>query len=92
MNPIRLNQQTKKGVMVLAEVIDLTTKRKLGYYSTVGVKRVCRVYRRFLRASVNINITMKVKVLVAQLCLTLSNPMECSRQAPLCMEFFRQEY
>ena len=78
--------------MVLAEVIDLTTKRKLGYYSTVGVKRVCQVYRRFLRASVNINITMKVKVLVAQLCLTLCNPTECSRQASLCVEFFGQEY
>ena len=78
--------------MVLAEVIDLTTKRKLDYYSTVGIKRVCQVYRRFLRASVSINITMKVKVLVAQLCLTLCNPMECSRQAPLSMEFSRQEY
>ena len=30
--------------------------------------------------------------LVAQLCLTLCNPMDCSRQAPLSRGFFRQEY
>ena len=30
-----------------------------------------------------------VKVLVAQSCLTLYNPMDCSQ---LSMEFFRQEY
>ena len=34
-----------------------------------------------------------VKVLDAQSCLTLCNPMDCiSHQAPLSMEFFRQEY
>ena len=32
----------------------------------------------------------KVKVLVAQLCPTLSDPMDC--QAPLSTEFSRQEY
>ena len=31
-------------------------------------------------------------MLVAKLCLTLSNPMDCSRQASLSMEFFRLEY
>ena len=35
---------------------------------------------------------MKVKVLVAQLFLTLCNPMDCSSQAPLSVEFPRQEY
>ena len=34
-------------------------------------------------------ITFKVKVLVTQSCLTLSDPM--ARQAPLSMEFSRQE-
>ena len=29
---------------------------------------------------------------VAQSCLTLSYPMDCSRQAPLLMEFSMQEY
>ena len=35
---------------------------------------------------------LKVKVFVAQSCLTLGHPMDCSCQAPLPMEFFRQEY
>ena len=36
---------------------------------------------------------MKVKVLITQLCLTLCDPMYCmAHQAPLSMEFFRQEY
>ena len=35
---------------------------------------------------------MKVKVLVAQSCLTLCDPMDCSHRAPLSMEFSRQEY
>ena len=34
---------------------------------------------------------MKVKVLVAQLCLTLCDPMDCTRQAPLSLEFSWQE-
>ena len=34
----------------------------------------------------------KWKVLVAQSCLTLCDPMDCSHQAPLSMEFYRQEY
>ena len=32
------------------------------------------------------------KVLVAQLCPTLCDPKDCSYQAPLSMEFSRQEY
>ena len=35
---------------------------------------------------------MKVKVLVTQSCLTLCNPMDCTHQAPMSMEFSRQEY
>ena len=36
---------------------------------------------------------MKVKVLVAQLCLTLGDLMACiARPAPLSMEFFREEF
>ena len=31
-------------------------------------------------------------MLVAQLCLTLCDSMDCSHQAPLSMEFSRQEY
>ena len=31
-------------------------------------------------------------VLVAQLCLTLCNPMDCAHQPPLSMGFSRQEY
>ena len=34
----------------------------------------------------------KVKVLVAQSCPTLSNPMDCTCQAPLSTKFSRQEY
>ena len=34
----------------------------------------------------------EVKVLVAQLCLTLCNPLAVARQAPLSMGFSRQEY
>ena len=30
--------------------------------------------------------------IVPQLCLTLCDPMTISHQAPLCMEFSRQEY
>ena len=33
-----------------------------------------------------------MKVLVAQLCLALCNPTDCSPQAPLCTEFSRKEY
>ena len=33
-----------------------------------------------------------MEVLVAQLCLTLCDPMVCSHQAPLSMEFSSQEY
>ena len=33
-----------------------------------------------------------VCVSVTQSCLTLCDPMDCSRQAPLSMEFSRQEY
>ena len=32
------------------------------------------------------------KVLVAESCLTLCDPMDCSLQAPLSMEFSRQEH
>ena len=32
------------------------------------------------------------KQIVAQLCLTLCDPMDCSRQAPLSMGFSRQKY
>ena len=35
---------------------------------------------------------MKVKVLVAQSCPALFNPMDCSPRVPLSMEFSRQEY
>ena len=35
---------------------------------------------------------MKVKVLVAQSCLTLCNPWTIALQAPLSIEFSRQEY
>ena len=36
---------------------------------------------------------VKVKVLVTQSCLTLCDPMDCVvHQAPLSMEFCRQEY
>ena len=34
----------------------------------------------------------RILKLVSQLCLTLCNPMDCSHQAPLSMEFSRQEY
>ena len=34
----------------------------------------------------------KVKVLVARSCLTLCDPNDCSPQAPLSIEFSRQEY
>ena len=36
--------------------------------------------------------TLKVKVLVTQLCLTLCNPMDCAHQAPRSREFSRQVY
>ena len=35
---------------------------------------------------------LKVKVLVAQLCLTLCEPIDYSHQAPLSMGFSRQEH
>ena len=41
----------------------------------------------------SLTLILKVKVLVAQLCPTLCNPMNCiACQAPLSMEFSRQEY
>ena len=40
-----------------------------------------------------INLVLKVKVLVAQWCLTLCDPMDyIAHQAPLSTEFSRQEY
>ena len=33
-----------------------------------------------------------MKVLVTQSCLTLCDPMDCAYEAPLSMEFSRQEY
>jgi len=41
---------------------------------------------------VNIEEKKKVKVLVAQACLILGTPWTLAPQAPLSMEFFRQEY
>ena len=35
---------------------------------------------------------LKVEMLVTQLCLTLCDPMDCTCQAPLSMEFSKQEY
>ena len=35
---------------------------------------------------------VKVKVLVAPLCLTLCDPTDCSPPGPLSMEFSRQEH
>ena len=35
---------------------------------------------------------LKVKVLVAQSCPTLCNPMDCNPPAPLSMEFSRESY
>ena len=35
---------------------------------------------------------MKLKALVAQSCPTLCNPLDCSPQAPLSVEFSRQKY
>ena len=35
---------------------------------------------------------MKVKALVAQLCLTLCDPTDCSLPAPLSLAFSKQEY
>ena len=39
-----------------------------------------------------INLVLKVKVLVAQWCLTLWTPWTIAHQAPLSIEFSRQEY
>ena len=38
------------------------------------------------------NLALKVDVLVAQLCPSLCNPWSVAHQAPLSMEFSRQEY
>ena len=38
------------------------------------------------------SLVLNVLCSVAQLCLTLCNPMDCIRQAPLSMGFSRQEY
>ena len=43
-------------------------------------------------SSFNDNELMKVKVLLAQLCLTLRDPMDCSVPAPLSLELSRQGY
>ena len=51
---------------------------------------------RFLKFKIvigySLGIYWKVKVLVAQLCLTLCDPMTVARQAPLYTEFSKQEY
>ena len=39
-----------------------------------------------------LSVPCEVKVLVAQTCLTLHGPWTVARQAPLSMEFFRQEH
>ena len=54
--------------------------------------RVCRS-RTLVQASYFCCLLMyvKVKVLVAQSCLTICNPRTVAHQAPLCMEFSRQE-
>ena len=39
-----------------------------------------------------LSVPCEVKVLVAQTCLTLCGPWTVARQAPLSMEFFRQEH
>ena len=41
---------------------------------------------------IHVDIWQKIKVLVAQLCLTLYHPMTVAHQAPLSMEFSRQKY
>ena len=47
---------------------------------------------RCTRGRISLN-HLNVKVLIAQLCLTLCNPMDCSLPgSPLSMEFSRQEY
>ena len=45
-----------------------------------------------LKLVVTLTSGKKVKMLVAQLVPTLCNPMHYSHQAPLSMEFSRQEY
>ena len=46
--------------------------------------------------TVHLKLTQQSKTAVCaqslQLCPTLHNPVDCSRQAPLCMAFSRQEY
>ena len=41
---------------------------------------------------VQLNVVKKMKVLVAQLCMTLATPWNVACQVPLSMEFSRQEY
>ena len=72
-----MNERGKKGVWLLKR--DMRTQRGSSHNPVIVCwPRVC----------------MCVCVLFAQSCLTLCNPMDCRgvRQAPLSMEFSRQEY
>ena len=40
----------------------------------------------------SLDIHLYMQCVCAQSCLTLSDPMDCASQAPLSMEFSRQEY
>ena len=60
-----------------------------------GIQGLCNIdVQRFRRPMENCLpiLCESVKVLVAQLCLTLYDPKNCSHLPPLSMEFFRQKY
>ena len=74
-----MNEQGKKGVWLLKR--DLRTQRGSSHNPVIVCwQKVC--------------VCVCVCVLFVQLCLTLCNPMDCRgvQQAPLSMEFSRQEY
>ena len=59
-------------------------------------KLFCRIWNPYQVEEVNCmwsqTLDLRLCVLVAQLCQTAFNPMNCSHQAPLSMQFSRQEY
>ena len=78
----------KKAVMCFTQKILVFGKLHLGLAYTAAL---CEFTTNKSTISSVLN-EAEVKMLVAQLCLTLCNPMDCSLLKFLSMELFRQEY
>ena len=89
-----------RGNVLMVEALEWRERRQSGHRSTSSVAAnpwESRITARhacwpFLIFYFKFSQSALFRVLVAQSCPTLCNPVDCSSPAPLSMEFSRQEY